>query len=186
MRSILLATILAFAAASAAVAQDSYKGDVAVTYDWVRTNAGPGQCGCFGINGASVSASWNFRGPWSAVTEIGVGHTSNASSTGKSLTLTSYLAGARYYIPHPWFEGAHKPRPFAQVLLGAAHAGGGVAGVGDGTSGFASRMGGGIDVPVNSRFSLRVIQMDYYLTHIANLTNDHQNNLRVGAGIVFR
>jgi hypothetical protein len=27
--------------------------------------------------------------------------------------------------------------------------------------------------------------VDYYLTTFANSTNDHQNNLLVGAGIVF-
>jgi len=100
--------------------------------------------------------------------------------------LSSYLAGARYRVPQPWMHGKHRPQPFAQLLLGAAHAGGGVAGVGDASFAFASRLGLGIDVPVNSRFAVRVIQMDYYLTHFANYTNDHQNNLLVGAGVVFR
>ena len=50
-----------------------------------------------------------------------------------SLTFTSFLAGARYRVPQPWFEGSHKPQPFVQILLGAAHAGGGVAGVADGS-----------------------------------------------------
>jgi len=40
-------------------------------------------------------------------------------------------------------------------------------------------------VPLSSRFAVRVIQIDYYLTNFANATNDHQNNLLVGAGIVF-
>ena len=101
------------------------------------------------------------------------------------LTLTSYLVGARYKLPQPWLDGEHKPQPFAQVLVGAAHAGGGVAGAGDGSYEFAARMGGGIDVPVSSRFAVRVIQVDYYLTNFANATNAHQNNLLVGAGIVF-
>jgi len=33
---------------------------------------------------------------------------------------------------------------------------------------------------------VRIIQVDYYLTNFSNLTNDHQNNLLIGAGIVFR
>jgi hypothetical protein len=60
-----------------------------------------------------------------------------------------------------------------------------VAGVDDGAYKFATRVGGGIDVPLNSRFALRVVQLDYYLTTFANSTNDHQNNLLVGAGLVF-
>ncbi len=186
MRSILLAIILSLAGASLAVAQESYSGDAAAAYQWVHSNAGPGQCGCFGLNGGGLSGSWNFRGPWSLVTDISAQVTNGAPTTGSSLTLSSYLAGARYRLPQPWLHGAHKPQPFAQLLIGAAHAGGGVAGIGDASFGFASRVGGGVDVPVNPHFAVRVIQLDYYLTHFANYTNDHQNNLLVGAGVVFR
>lgn len=185
MRSILLTTALLLAGASAAMAQESYSGDAALNYFWVRTNAAPGQCGCFGLNGGGLSGSWNFRGPWSAVTEISAEYTGSAPSAGNSLTLTSYLAGARYHLPQPWLHGRHKPQTFAQLLVGAAHAGGGVAGIADASYGFATRIGGGIDVPVNSRFAVRIIQIDYYLTHLSNSSNDHQNNLLVGAGVVF-
>jgi outer membrane immunogenic protein len=186
MRPFLLATILLFAGASASLAQqDTYSGDAAAAYHWVRTNAGPGECGCFGTNGGGVSGSWNFHGSWSAVVDISAETTSGAPPVNNSLTLVSYLAGARYKIPQPWFEGNHKPSPFAQIILGAAHAGGGEAGVADGSYRFATRIGGGIDVPLNSHFAVRVVQIDYYLTTFANATNDHQNNLLVGAGIVY-
>ena len=184
MRSFVLAIILLFGGATAAVAQDSYRGDAAATYEWVHANAGPGQCGCFGLNGGGISGSWNFHGPWSAVVDFSAGYAGSAPTAGSSLTLTSYMAGARYKIRQPWLEGKRKPEPFAQVLLGGAHAGGGVAGVGEGFS-FAARIGGGIDVPLNSRFAVRVIQIDYYLTNFTNSTNDHQNNLLVAAGFVF-
>jgi outer membrane immunogenic protein len=186
MRPFLFATILLLAGASASWAQqDTYSGDAAAAYHWVRTNAGPGECGCFGTNGGGVSGSWNFHGPWSAVVDISAETTSGAPPVNNSLTLVSYLAGARYKIPQPWFEGNHKPSPFAQIILGAAHAGGGEAGVADGSYRFATRIGGGIDVPLNSHFAVRVVQIDYYLTTFANATNDHQNNLLVGAGIVY-
>jgi hypothetical protein len=185
MRSFLLATIFLFAGSTAAVAQESYKGDVAATYEWVRANAGPGQCGCFGMNGGGLSASWNFHDRWSLVADISAQNANRAPTAGSSLTLVSYLAGARYRLPQPWFEGKHKPEPFAQVLVGATHAGGGVAGVGDGSYQFASRIGGGVDVPLSSRFAVRIVQVDYYLTTFANSTNDHQNNLLVAAGFVF-
>jgi len=48
-------------------------------------------------------------------------------------------------------------------LVGAAHAGGGAAGFGDGTNKFAARLGGGVDVPVSRHFSVRG-QVDYYAT----------------------
>jgi outer membrane immunogenic protein len=189
MRSFLVVAALLFAGASAAVGQEGISGDATATYHWVHTNAGPGQCGCFGLNGGGVSGSWNLAGPWSVVAEVSSEFTANAGPAGHSLTLTSYMAGARYQLPRlprTWAHGAHRVQPFAQVMVGAAHAGGGIAGIGDASFGFASRVGGGLDVPVSRSFSVRVIQMDYYLTRIANAVNDHQNNFLVGAGIVFR
>jgi outer membrane immunogenic protein len=186
MRSLLLSTVLLLAGASAALAQqDTYNGDAAAAYHWVRANAGPGQCGCFGMNGGGLSGSWNFRGSWSAVVDISAENTSSAPPVNNSLTLVSYLAGVRYKIPQPWLEGNHKPQPFAQIILGAAHAGGGVAGVADGSYRFATRIGGGIDFPLSAHFAVRIIQIDYYLTTFTNASNDHQNNLLVGAGIVY-
>src|ERR1700732_1276616 len=189
MRFIVIVAGLVFLGASAAVAQEGFSGDAAATYQWVHTNAGPGQCGCFGLNGGGVSGSWDLRGPLSVGADISSGFTNSAGPAGTSLTLTSFMAGARYQLPRlprTWAHGAHRVQPFAQLLVGAAHAGGGVAGIGDASYGFASRVGGGLDVPVSRRFSVRVIQVDYYLTRIANAVNDHQNNFLVGAGIVFR
>jgi len=52
-------------------------------------------------------------------------------------------------------------QPFAQILVGGAHAGGGLTGVADGNSGFAGRLGGGVDLPLTSRISVRLAQVDY-------------------------
>jgi hypothetical protein len=41
-------------------------------------------------------------------------------------------------------------------------------------------------LPINARFAVRVIQADYYLTLAKNGVNDHQNNLLLAAGIVYR
>jgi len=186
MRSILLATTLLLGGATASMAQtpEEVRGDAAVTYHYVHTNAAPGECGCFGLNGAGISASWNVRGGWSAVTEFSSEYTSQATPGNSSLTLTTFLAGARYRLPQLWLRGPHKPQPFAQVLLGGGHSGGGVAGVGDSTYAFAARMGGGVDVRVSGRFAVRG-QVDYFPTLFANGKNDRQNNMLVGIGVVY-
>src|SRR5450432_2047007 len=119
MRSLLLSTVLLLAGGSAARAQaapaqqETYSGDAAAAYHWMHANAGPGQCGCFGMNGGGLSGSWNFRGSWSAVVDISAENRSSAPPVNNSLTLVSYLAGARYKLPQPWLEGNHKPQPFA-------------------------------------------------------------------------
>ncbi|MDQ2834357.1 MAG: hypothetical protein M3Y50_11540 [Acidobacteriota bacterium] len=190
MRSIAPACVLLLGMASAALGQaignETRSGDVALNYHWVHTNAPPnGGCGCFPLNGVAASGSWNFRPKLAAVAEVGVDHTSNALSLKKSLTLTSYMAGARYRVPGFGMNGRHGLQPFIQLLVGGAHAGGGEAGVADGTSAFAGRLGGGIDVPLSARFVARV-QGDYFMTMFANTADNRQNNILFGAGIVFR
>jgi outer membrane immunogenic protein len=187
MRTILILAALLSAGASTAMAQEGISGDAAVTYQWVHTNAGPGQCGCFDVNGGGISGSWNVRGPWSVVADFSSQTATGAPTVGSSLTLTSGLGGARYELPRlsrNWLHGAHRVQPFAQILVGVSHAGGGAAGLGDGTNRFAVRAGGGVDVPVSRHFSVRG-QVDYFATTFANATNDHQNNLLIGAGVVY-
>ena len=189
MRSIAISIVIAFAAALFAAGQESPSnfaraGDAALTYDWVHTNAQPGDCGCFGLNGGGVSTSVDLRPHWSAVADI------NAQA-GNTLTLSSYQGGVRYrvsqgWISEPWMKGPHAPEPFAQALFGAAHSSGQVAGAANGSTSLAFRIGGGIDLPINTHFALRVIQADYYLTMAKNGVNDHQNNLLLATGFVYR
>lgn len=159
-------------------------GDAALTYQWIHSNTQPGQCGCFSITGAEFSMSRPvLTDHTAAVLDLSAATAKNGPGTGNSLTLVSYLAGGRYYISQPWFPRA---QPFGQALVGMAHAGGGIAGAGDGTYALAARLGGGIDVPVSSKLSIRLLQVDYYLTDFANASNQHQNNYMIGAGAVLR
>jgi peptidoglycan-associated lipoprotein len=168
------------------MAQDeAYRGDAAVTYHWVRTNAAPGDCGCFSLNGGGISGSWNFHGHWSIVTDFGAEFNSSVPSNQSSLTVTSFLVGARYRVPQPWTKSTHSPQPFAQALIGPAHAFGAGAGVADGTNAFAARIGGGIDIPLRSHFQVRAIQIDWFRTQFANTVNDRQNNLEISVGLVY-
>lgn len=99
MRLILLCAALLFGRASTAVAQEAYSGDAAATYQWVHGNAGPGECGCFSLNGGGVSGSWNVRGPWSVAADFSSQVAPSAPTMGGSLTLTSALIGPRFELP---------------------------------------------------------------------------------------
>lgn len=186
MRSIAQTVVLLLAMAVAAAAQTPRSGDAALTYHWVRTNTPAGECGCFALNGAGLSGTWNLRPRWALAAEISSEYNGNVRSSEQSLTVTSFMAGARYRLPQPRWKGVRRLQPFAQMLLGFGHAGGGVADASGASYGFVSRLGGGIDVPVGSRFAVRVFQIDYNLTGFSNSTNDHQNNLLLGAGFVYR
>ena len=167
-----------------AAAQSTPKAEIALTYNWVHTNAPPDTCGCFSMNGASGSYAYRFTPSWSVVGEVGAVNTGNVNNTNLDLTLSEFLVGGRYTLTN-----RSRFAPFAQVLLGAAHTSGALSpdqlGLGSSTS-LAVMAGGGVDVNLSQHFALRVVQADYYLTTLPNGANDVQNNLRLGAGIVFR
>lgn len=91
-------------------------------------------------------------------------------------------------------------KPFAHAMVGAAHArakfsnftctttAGGNCGQFDpggetfSSTGFSSVIGGGVDFRLNNKVQIRAIQFDYNPTR---LEGEWQNNLRIGAGIVF-
>lgn len=159
--------------------------EVGVDYNYVRSNVPVGGCGCFGLNGGSGWVAFKFSRSLGLVGEIASQTASNISSSGADLTLTSYLAGPRYAWLH-----AGRFAPFAQLLLGGAHAGGtlapGSSGMPGSANAFAMSAGGGVDIGLTRRIAVRAFEADYYLTRFDNGVNDHQNNLRIEAGMVFR
>jgi peptidoglycan-associated lipoprotein len=118
---------------------------------------------------------------FSAVAEAGAVTASNVNSSGRDLTLSSYLVGGRYSLRAARFT------PYAQLLVGAAHASGSLAPgqFGLSSTAFAMAAGGGLDLNLHSHLALRVFQADYLLTLLPNQTNDHQNNFRFSTGVVF-
>jgi outer membrane immunogenic protein len=168
-----------------ALAQNGPRMDVGLDYNYVRSNVPAGGCGCFGLNGGSGWLSFNFTHSLALVGEIAGQRASNISSTGADLSLTSYLAGPRY----TWTR-AHRVAPFAQALVGGAHASGALApgssGLPGSSNAFAMTAGGGLDIGLTRRIALRAFEADYYLTRFDNGVNDHQNNLRIAVGVVVR
>jgi outer membrane immunogenic protein len=170
--------------APSAVAQSAGKLEIGANDIYTRTNAPPGGCGCFSLNGGAGWVGYNFRGNLAVIGELSGSRASNIEGTTGSLTLTSFLGGLRYSRHH------NQLAPFGQVLLGVAHASGDLtpnsSGLAGSDNGFALTAGGGLDVKLSHHFSLRVVQADYFLTHFNNSLNNRQNNFRIGAGMVFR
>ena len=46
--------------------------------------------------------------------------------------------------------------------------------------------GSGLDISITRHMAVRALEADYFLTRFNNGVNDHQNNLRLAAGIVIR
>ena len=157
-----------------------------MSYRCTRSNTQPGECGCFSLNGGGVSSSWRLGRNWALSASVDGQYAGHGPLTSNSLTLISYLGGIRYQLPNLRSEHTHPLEPYLHLLLGAEHAGGGLAGAGDGAFAFGTRIGGGVDVPVGSTFAVRILEADYGLSTFANGSSDYQNTLQVGAGLVFR
>lgn len=187
------ALLLTLAVVSPAVAQsapaqqkDKQHAELAIGYSYMHSNAPPGGCGCFNLNGGNATFAWPLKsGMFALVGDVTAAH-AGAISSSNSLTLSTFTAGARY-LPR---LGHSSLQPFGQALVGLAHASGTLVqgsnpGAGNAGAAFAADFGGGADLSLDRRFSLRLIQADYLLTTFDNGLNNHQNNLRISAGVVI-
>ena len=172
----------------AAATEKPLRAELALDYSYLRSNAPPGGCGCFNLNGGSATFAWALK-PGASIALVGditADQAGSISSSGYSLTLSAYTLGARYrqHIGHSPLQ------PFGQVLVGLAHSSGSLVGgqspaASNAGAAFAANLGGGLDLRANRRFSFRLIEADYLLTTFDNGTNDHQNNLRLSTGVVL-
>jgi outer membrane immunogenic protein len=189
----LLAALAAAAAASAqaqsapaAVPPDAHRAEIALDYSYLHTNAPPGGCGCFSMNGFTAQLGWPVdRKGISGVGELNIAHTANAAGTNTSFTLGSFGVGARYRIARGGWV------PFGEIMAGAIQATGGYNKIGitspasAGLS-FAGIVGGGLDRRITTRLYIRLIEADYFATTFDNGSNNHQNNFRINAGLAWR
>ena len=185
-RHAMIVAAILFSISGRAAAQDLPKIEVSGGYSYVRANQiNSGGC-CFHMNGGSGSLAVNVNRHIRLVGEIGGYHSGNVNSTGLDLNVVSYLFGPRIAL-----RNHTRVTPFGEILAGGAHASGTLysgapasSGLGS-QNGFAAAVGGGLDVKVSRRVALRLIQADYFVTKLQNGSNNHQNNLRISAGLVL-
>lgn len=84
--------------------------------------------------------------------------------------------------PHVALENQSRVTPFAFALFGGAHEKVRVAGVAESATGFAANLGGGLDLRVTERVSLRLIQVDAAFTRFHG---EGKTAPRFSTGLVF-
>lgn len=165
----------------------------ALAYQVQRSNAAPGVCGCFALQGMRAEFTYHpsklpekfptVLNHFSGVFELGGNHASNIHGNGLDLSLVTYLVGPRYSR-----NVGPKLTPFAQVLFGGVHGFDSIFPrrneVTSSGNSFALSAGGGVDLAVSKRFSVRLFQIDFLKTALPNGESNGQNNLRVSAGLV--
>jgi outer membrane protein OmpA-like peptidoglycan-associated protein len=159
------------------------KFEIAGMFDYVNFNPGGG-FSSFNNYGGSGSFTWNAS-RWIGLTEELGGLSYNRNVNGSSIHggITTYLVGPRlnlrkfdYFIP------------WAEFLLGGAHAGPPMTGTVSQSS-FTLAAGGGVDIALTRNIVWRFAEIDYLMTNFTGSTlggNGRQDNLRLGSGIVLR
>jgi outer membrane protein OmpA-like peptidoglycan-associated protein len=159
------------------------KFEVAGMFDYVNFNPG-GTISSFNNYGGSGSGVWNIS-RWVGLTEELGGLSYNRTFNGKSLHggITTFLGGPRLNLR--MFD---RFVPFAEFLLGGAHAGSQMTGTSSQTA-FALAAGGGVDIVLSRNIAWRFAEIDYLMTNFSGSSvggSARQDNLRLGTGIVFR
>jgi peptidoglycan-associated lipoprotein len=178
---VLLSSAFCLAQQTPQAQQDRRTLDLSFGYNYVHANAPPASCGCFSMQGGSASIGLPLPHRFTAVADFGATHAENINNSTEDLTLFTYLFGVRYA---PKRLQSRHISPFAEAMFGAAHTYSQFPLV-NGGNGIAAMTGGGLDIRLNRRISIRAFDADYLFTHIPNGANDSQNNLRITSGLVL-
>lgn len=186
-----ITSVLPASAASAAgvaampqeAASQRYPLDVAFTFNPTLSNSITSKS--FFMMGGSVQIHGQFYRNWGVVADVAGLDASNINSAGADLGMITTTFGPRY----TWNPTGHKYSLYAQGLVGLANAFSGIFPATSGTltsqTSLATIAGGGMNLAITPRISLRVFELDWLRTQLPNSTTNVQNNLRIGTGVAL-
>lgn len=179
-------TVAACAAQTAGNAPASHKSGLEVAFTYDGTLSQQVTNSHFWLQGGSAQIHGRFYGGWGAVADIAGAHTANFNSSGVGLDLVTATFGPRY----TWSPAQARYSLYAQGLVGEAFGLNSFfpspAGAMTSADSLAVKAGGGLNVRLAPHLALRAFEADYLRTQLPNATNNVQNNLRLGAGVVLR
>jgi len=140
----------------------------------------------FQSQGGGVEMSLGFRRGFAVVASVNGFHT-NQSGYSVPVNVVVEAAGPRYTF-RP-LGTRHPINIFMQGLAGEANGFKGLypnpAGPTTNASSLAVEAGGGMDISFTPHVSIRLLEGEWERTYLPNSTNNVQNTLRVGIGVVF-
>lgn len=165
-------------------APPSHRLDLSITYIAERSlKANTSQN--FWMQGGSIELGANVWRGWGIAADLTGVHTGSIGTSGLPLSLVTITFGPRYRW-HP----DRRLSLYGQGLIGEANGFGGIFPTTTGSrpeaNGLAAQVGGGIDYRLSDRLAIRMLDAGWSRTQLPNSTDNVQNTLRLGAGIVLR
>jgi outer membrane immunogenic protein len=157
--------------------------DLAVTYTAQRTQQANTSNGVW-LQGGSMQLGADFYRGFGAVADVTGLHTASIGASGVPFSEVTATFGPRYR----WRSG--RVSVYGQALAGEGSAfdsvlpGKGAAQTS--SNALALKVGGGLDYGLSPHLALRVLDAAWAHTRYANSTNGIQNDVRLGAGVVFK
>jgi opacity protein-like surface antigen len=189
-------------------AQELPRSEIFGGYSYMRLDTGNAG-GDQDLNGFSTSYTYNFNSFLGATAEFSGAFANNVAVTSTTATTTIQDINNYFFLfgPKFTFRGNERITPFAHVLLGVVtqdfqQASNNTttltsSSVLNNNTQFAMAVGGGIDISLTERLSIRGAQVDYVMTRLpgngtatglstSSSGSTVQNNLRASAGIVLK
>ena len=149
--------------------------------------------GCFWFEGGGIDAKVNLQKGISAVGSPSPARKASSVQPGVDVNKTTFLGGGRYTYSLWTSLGKSRQKSNVQIfgegLFGGTHAFNSVfpsgSAVVSSANSFALETGGGIDVFFSRSFGVRLVQAAYVRTTLPNAFSNAQNDLRLGAGVVY-
>jgi len=154
--------------------------EIGLDYTFFHANAPPSQCGCFSLNGGGGILVVNASHGISLVADLSAAHANNVNATTQNITLFNYLAGPRYS-----YRTSHRFTPYAEVLAGGSTELSNYTYVLD-VNAFAASGGVGANMILSRHTGWTILEADYLYSRLPNNSNNHQSDLRLISGIIFR
>lgn len=163
---------------------DEPRIDLAVTYTAERTlQANTTQS--VWLQGGSVQLGTDIWRGFGLAADITGLHTASVASSGVPFSELTATFGPRYR----WHTG-HHVSVYGQALVGEGNSFYTVVpspgAAQSGTNSLALKIGGGLDYSLSHRLSLRALDASWVRTQFGNSTDNLQNDLRLGAGLVVK
>ena len=158
--------------------------DLSVTYVGERSlKANTSQN--FWVHGGSIELGARVGRGWGIAADVTGVHAGSIGTSGLPLSQVTATFGPRYR-----WHADHRLSFYGEGLIGEANGFRSIfptnGGSQPGANGLATQVGGALDYRISGRFAIRAVDAAWSRTQLPNSTDNVQNNLRLGAGVVLR